>query len=393
MEAARLYFDANATLAPTGEMYEQVAQATQGAGNPSSVHQAGQKGRALIERARSSILSLLGLPKASLVFTSGASESNNLALWQPVLTYLSASSSHSIAPQVVISAIEHPSVLECARFLAARGLIRLSECPCTPQGQLDLLAFAGLVGPETKLVSIMYANNETGAIQPIPEAIAVVRRQAANCLIHCDAVQALGKLSLDYSSLDLDMLSFSGHKIGSFAGVGCLVCPKALHVQALQNGGAQEHGQRAGTEPVSAIVSFGIAAQSCRWPVADKVAGLRDWISRELRAAFPLISTTIDLTSALPNTLSLRVPGISADDLVVALDLRGVCVSSGAACSSGKPSPSHVLLAMGLGEEEARSTLRISLAPNISRDEALQFVDEFSLALRGMLQGRSNVAA
>lgn len=390
----KLYFDANASLPLRAERYGEIAALCEGAGNPSSVHQAGQRGRALIERARADILAALGLKGANLVFTSGATEANQLALWQAVAW--ASKANPSTRSHMIVSSIEHPSLLEAAWALSSQNLAEVTECPSTSAGLIDLAALEKNLRPQTKLVSLMLANNETGAIQPIKEAVKIVRRLAPHSLIHSDAVQALAKLECDYAGLDLDMLTFSGHKVGAFPGVGCLVFPKGRQADALQHGGSQEHYQRAGTEALQAIVSFGIAASKLGEMLSSNLTTVRqerDWIWSRLATEFPEITSTVQLADSLPNTLSLKVGAIAADDLIVALDLRGICVSSGAACSSGKPSPSHVLRAMGFSDAEARAVLRVSLPPQLTRLDSETFVREFSSALRAMGKGGQNVAA
>jgi len=356
-------FDANASYGPLKGLKELVWEKVESL-NPSSIHSGGQKARSLIEEARDSLGELLGLTSDDrLVFTSGASEANNTAVMLPFWAFQKKLLAGGVLrPHFLTTSIEHPSVLEPLERLESFGypVTRLKM----QNGAFSGEYFLNNLRPETALVSVMFANNETGQILPVPEISAAIKSKRPDVLIHTDAVQLIGKAEISFSETGVDMLTLSGHKIGSFTGVGALVVKRALKNTPLLKGGPQESRWRAGTENVPGIVSLGIAARELKGlelERAAKMKSFRDDLLARLLAGLKNITVNAELQPRLPNTLSVRVPDVHADDLVVALDLKGVFVSSGAACSSGKPEPSHVLLASGLSEKEARETIRISL--------------------------------
>ncbi len=337
------YLDHNATVPVRAEVAAAIADALALGGNPSSVHRAGRAARRAVERAREEVAALAGATADSIVFTSGGSEANHLAL-------LGCGRS-----RIIVSAIEHDSV--------RRAVPDAEILLVTADGIIDETALEALLagGEEPALVSIMLANNETGIIQPIAALAPLVHRHGA--LLHCDAVQAAGKLPLDWTRLGADLLSLSAHKIGGPQGVGALIVAPHVALAPLQRGGGQERGRRAGTENVPGIVGFGRAAAlaAAELPSYAGLATLRDEAERRLVEIAPTARIFGGTAPRLPNTLCIAMPGVSAETQVMALDLAGVMVSAGAACSSGKVRPSHVLEAMGASAADAASAIRVSL--------------------------------
>ena len=365
--------DYNATAPLRSEAREAVIAASYMVGNPSSVHAEGRAARALIDQARRDVGDLIGAAAASVTFTGSGSEANVTVLtphWdqqgQPV-TF----------EHLVVSAVEHPSVLRGGRF--AEGAITVA--PVDGEGVVDAAALQhilhGLGGPA--LVSVMVANNETGVLQPISEIARVVHE--AGGLVHADAVQAAGKIALDVASLGADVMTLSAHKLGGPRGVGAVVrAPGAPSFRPLITGGGQESRRRAGTEDVAAIAGFGAVARISA-PDAARVGIWRDMIDAIRRAIGNEAVVFGGSAASLPQTLCFGIAGRSAETLVIALDLAGVAVSSGSACSSGKVSASHVLQAMGAPQDAARSAIRVSLGWNSSQKD----VDMFAQAWRNVI--------
>jgi cysteine desulfurase len=346
----RAYLDWNATSPIRPEARAAMAAAFDLTGNPSSVHGAGRAARALIEDAREAVASLIGAGPNQIVFTSGGSEANALAL---------AGSGR----RLLVSAIEHDSVL------AYGGAERIAV---TSEGVIDLDDLDARLGvdPAPALVSVMLANNETGTIQPLADVIRIARTHGA--LVHTDAAQAAGRLPVDFLGLDADLLSISAHKLGGPQGVGALVIGERASVLPVIRGGGQERGRRAGTENVVGIAGFGAAAIATPGTDWSHVRSLRDDL--EQRAVGLGAEIFADQGARLPNTASLRLAGISAETLVIALDLEGIAVSAGAACSSGKVRPSPVLKAMGVSDTAASEAIRVSLGWTTTAEEIDLFI-------------------
>jgi cysteine desulfurase len=351
--ASRVYLDWNATAPLRPEAREAMAAAFEIGGNPSSVHAEGRAARRLIEAARAQVATALGAKPDNVIFTSGGTEANALALtpdWRLA--------SRTFA-RLIVSAVEHPSVLSGGRFPPSDVV----QAPVTSDGVVDLDKLRDLLragGPA--LVSIMFANNETGAVQPVSEAAALVHD--AGGILHVDAVQALGRMPLDLAALGADVVTLSAHKIGGPKGVGALVTANAdLHLPtALIRGGGQERNHRAGTENVAGIAGFGAAAKAARTNAdAERrhMLRLRDRLEGEL-ANIEGVTIFAIKVPRLPNTTLFASAGVRAETAVIAFDLEGVAVSSGAACSSGKVQPSHVLAAMGVKGELAQGAIRLS---------------------------------
>ncbi|MEX2644601.1 MAG: cysteine desulfurase family protein [Acetobacterales bacterium] len=364
-----VYLDHNATAPLRPCAAEAMARALAETGNPSSVHGFGRRARRRVEDAREAVAALADADPAGVVFTAGATEANNLALGL------------ARGRRVLVSAVEHDSVLAAAP--------EATRIPVDGDGLVDLDALDRLVaevagqsaaGP--LLVSVMLANNETGAVQPVAEAVARVRAVAPDALLHCDAVQAAGRIPVDMAALGVDMLALSAHKLGGPQGVGALIVRDGVPLVADRRGGGQERGRRAGTEPVAAIAGFGAAAQEAAGESWDDVRALRERLEASAREISPDCRVFAAGAPRLPNTTCLTLPGMSAETQVMALDLAGVAVSAGAACSSGKVALSHVLLAMGVGPDEAATAIRVSLGPATTGAEVDRFLDLWGALVR-----------
>lgn len=336
------YLDHNATSPLRPEAFESMVEALRAGGNPSSVHSAGRKARGIVETARRQVATLVGALPGEVVFTSGGTEANSLAL------------TGAGRRRVLISAVEHDSV--------SRAVSNVEIIPVDGDGVVDLAALERLLAStvEPVVVSVMSANNETGVLQPIGEVVRLAR--AAGALVHCDAVQAAGKVPVDIHGLGVDYLSLSAHKLGGPAGVGALIVRSGAPFETDRKGGGQESNRRAGTENVAGIAGFGTAAAS-----VGKCPDLAAWRDR-LEVALVQIAPSARIFGAnaerVPNTSCLSMPSVSSETQVMALDLAGVCVSAGAACSSGKVQRSAVLSAMGVAPDEAATAIRISLGWN-----------------------------
>lgn len=355
-----LNFDANATYGTLLEVHDFVREICPSLLNPSSIHRGGQGAKGALEDARAKILEAIGAGADwRAIFTSGATESNNLAIW-------SAAYRSSFKGHIVTTTIEHPSVLEAVTRVEALG------CRVTVT---DPSQVVDAIRDDTCLVSVMLANNETGEILPVNEIGEAVRSKAPYVLFHSDCVQALGKLPLNIEDLNVHMISLSAHKIGGFPGCGCLVVKKDISIAPLLVGGPQELKLRAGTENVPGIVSFGIAAEIAKNSLnkrTEKMMEAKRVFVSTVNSKYPSVVWPFKDLHTLPNTVSARFPGILADDLIVAADIQGLCISSGAACSSGKPEPSHVLLAKGFSKEEAKECIRVSFRGDVTAKEALK---------------------
>jgi cysteine desulfurase len=358
----RVYLDWNATTPLRSEARAAMAAALDLTGNPSSVHAEGRQARRLVEEARAAVANAVRALPRNVVFTSGGTEANALAL-QPGLRHSKGLGTE----RLVVSAIEHGSVLAGGRFspdvISAVGVAR--------SGVLDLDQLrAALEGKPPALVSIMLANNETGAVQPVPEAAEIVH--AAGGILHVDAIQALGKIALDINSLKADLLTLSAHKIGGPKGVGAVVLAEGLQgFEPLLRGGGQELGRRAGTENITGIAGFGAAVKAAVGSLshdAGRLEELRNRLEQGLRQTYGMIVFS-DHAKRLPNTTLFTVPRLRAETAVIGFDLAGIAVSSGSACSSGKVQRSHVLEAMGFDPEIAQGAVRLSLGWSTSSTE------------------------
>lgn len=370
------YLDHNATTPVLPEVVEAMVDALRSTGNPSSVHRFGRNARRLVETARDQIAAAVNAEAANVVFTGSGTEANNLAL-----------RGLGRAP-ILVSAIEHDSVLKAAGVSL--------PVPVDGSGIVDLAALRSLVREHRPaLVSVMLANNETGVLQPVAEVAKIAHDSDA--LVHCDAVQAFAKVPVDFKALDVDLLSLSAHKIGGPQGVGALVVRDGIEMKSLLRGGGQEKRRRAGTENVAGIAGFGIAAGQAKdhLLMSGELADLRDAAQSRLKALAPGARVFGDAVNRLPNTLCIEMPGVAAETQVMALDLAGVAVSAGSACSSGKVATSPVLRAMQVEEAVASCAIRISFGCGNSMADVDRLVQAWGalLARHGSRLVRPETAA
>ncbi|MGD9844516.1 MAG: cysteine desulfurase family protein [Variibacter sp.] len=375
----RIYLDWNATAPLRAEARAAMLAALDIGGNASSVHAEGRAARALIETARGQVATLAGAKPSQVVFTSGATEANVLALGPNLRP--AGRSAEKRPVRLFVSAIEHPSVLEGNRFAAGD----VEVLPVTAGGVVDIAhlarrlraAQAAGVAP---LISVMAVNNETGVVQPVEEAAALTRE--AGGFIHVDAVQAAGRVALRFDALGLDLLTLSSHKLGGPQGAGALICSDRVDLGgALIKGGRQERGRRAGTENVAAIMGFGAAAEAASQPDESDQARLTALRHRLEAGLYEAAADTVIFGAEQPrvaNTVLFALAGVKAETALIALDLEGVAVSSGAACSSGKVAPSHVLSAMGVPPDIASGAIRVSFG----RDTGAEDIDGLLQAWR-----------
>ncbi|MGI9074761.1 MAG: cysteine desulfurase family protein [Bryobacteraceae bacterium] len=366
-----LYFDNNATTCIAPEVAETMTAASRDVyGNPSSIHIPGQLARQKLEKSRRTIAEFLHVSPAEFVFTSGGTESNNLALIGLVRN-LPRNRKH-----VITISIEHPAVLEACRQLEREGVEVTFVC-VDNAGLVDVDRIRQNLRAHTVLVSVMHANNEVGTIQRIEEIAAVVRETRAagqEIYLHSDGVQAFGKIDVDVQQLGVDLYSVSAHKIFGPKGVGGLFVRKGTPLHGIQYGGRHERERRPGTENVPGAMAFSRAVELCTPNDASFLAELRTFFEAEMLAAVPDIKINGTIDSRLPNTSNLLFPGLSAEALAIALDMKGIAVSTGSACSSGSTEPSHVLLAMGRTRDEARSSVRFSFGRYNTCDDVSRLV-------------------
>ena len=383
----RIYLDWNATAPLRPQAREAMVRALERIGNPSSVHAEGRAARALIEHAREEVAALVGAAPRDVVFTSGGTEANALALTPNI------GGNGPVRERLLVSAIEHPSVLAGGRFPADA----IERLPVETGGCIDLATLerrlAALHGGA--LVSLMLANNETGVIQPVAEAAALVH--AAGGFLHVDAVQAAGRIPCKMGALGADLLTLSAHKIGGPKGVGALIrASDDIHIaDPLIRGGRQERGLRAGTENVAGIAAFGAAAAVASAQAGAEAAAmlvLRNRLEAELKAATPQAVIFGEKAARLPNTTLFAHAGMKAETAVIAFDLEGVAVSSGAACSSGKVQPSHVLAAMGISPALTKAAVRVSLGWTTTEADVLRFIDAWRKLGTALSNGQSVAA-
>ncbi len=385
----RIYMDANATTPLLPEVFEAMRPyLLESFGNASSIHQQGQQARAAVDQARESVARLMKCRASEIIFTSGGTESDNLAVFGVL----------NAGDHLVTSAIEHHAVLHAAEAIERRG-VEVTYLPCDASGLVSVESLQAALRPNTRLVSIMLANNETGTVQPIPQLAHLAKEHGA--YFHTDAVQAAGKLPIDLSQScsrgsgalkDVDMLSISGHKMYAPQGTGILYARRHVRLAPLFHGGTHERQRRAGTENVPGIVALGKAAELAnRWLAGESGPGalgaLRDRLEQALLALIPEAGVNGAGTERTPNTTNLYFDHVEAEALVIALDLKGLSVSGGSACQSGATEPSHVLTAMGLSPARARASIRFSLSRLTTDEEvdrALAMVPEAVARLRSL---------
>lgn len=372
----RIYLDHNATSPLHPEVAALVSRVmTDTFGNASSVHTFGQRAKAAIDTARSQVAALIGAEPGDVVFTSGGTESDNLAIRGAAEIMEAAGRRHLIA-----SSIEHEAVLATFKALEKRGW-SATLLPVGPSGIVEPAALEGAMRDDTALVSVMHANNEIGTIQPIAELAAIAKARGA--LFHTDAVQSAGKIPVSARDLGVDLLALSAHKFNGPKGVGALWIRRGTRLAATMTGGRQERNRRAGTENVPAIAGLGLAAEMARAKMAvegPRLAGLRDRLEAGILARVPDTAVNGARDRRVPNTTNISFEGLEAESLLIALDLEGVAVSTGSACSSGSLEPSHVIKAMGLPHHRGTSSIRLSLGLG-NTDADVDFVVETLPAL------------
>lgn len=358
-------------------------------GNPSSTYRLGQDARAALDRARSSVAGSLGCRAAEIIFTSGATESNNLALKGVAWQRRMRAGGDAAAPHLVTTTIEHHAGLHAAAALERQGFA-VTYVACDGDGLVSPGAVAAAIRPETCLISVMYANNEVGTIQPIAEIGAIAK--AHDIPFHTDAVQAAGALSLRVDELNVDLLALSAHKFYGPKGVGLLYVRNGTPIQYQQDGGGQEGGRRGGTENVPLVVGLAAALEKAEWlreASNARSASLRGQLLAGIQEAVPdvLVNGPLDPALRLSNNLNFAIPGIQGETVLVGLDLQGVAASSGSACTTGNTEPSHVLRAMGYDDERCRASLRLTVGRDntiAEMDEAVDLLVEMVSRARGL---------
>lgn len=364
----RVYLDNNATTPLLPEVFEAMRPYfEEHFGNASSIHHHGQETRAAVENARESVAALLGCSASEVIFTSGGTESDNLAI-----AGLVAAGGH-----VITSSIEHHAVLHAVEHLKEMGC-EITVLPVDGRSLIDPADVKRALRPNTTMISVMMANNETGVLQPVEEIGKIAAE--AGILFHTDAVQAAAKVAIDVQRIGCHALSISGHKIHAPQGTGALYLKKGTRLQPLFHGGRHERSHRAGTENVPGIVALGKAAQLAKQSLERgddrKMAAMRDRLQQEILAQVEEAQVNGQGAARVPNTTNIRFEHLEGESMVIALDLKGLAVSTGAACSSGAIEPSHVLVAMGLHPEQARSSIRFSLGKQTKAEDI-----DFALAL------------
>ncbi len=374
----RVYLDHNATTPVDPRVKEMLPKWVEDFGNPSSIHQSGRGPKALLRDSRRSIARFLNVDPLELVFTSGGTESNNLAIlgyFNQIETGFGWSGKKAVSRnQLILSSVEHPSVLKTAQFLSRKGY-QVDYVPVSREGELDIEKYKSLLSEKTALVSVMYANNETGNIFPIKELCALTHESGA--YFHCDAVQALGKVKLDLKDLNVDFASFSGHKYYSLKGCGVLYIKRGVTSESLIFGGGQERGRRAGTENLLSISALGLRCQDFfDGEEVERIRTLRDRFEDRIAKEIQGVQVVGGKSLRLANTSKVLLENVDGETLLMNLDVKGFSVSTGAACSAGNPEPSPVLLSMGYTKEEAQSSLRVSFGVGNTLNEVDLFVDE-----------------
>jgi cysteine desulfurase len=399
----RVYLDYNATTPVDPEVLDaMLPYFSTDFANASSIHTPGQRARSAVETAREQVAALIGAKPQEIIFTGGGTESDNHAIFgivnsfvaQPVLLALSAeravrsSDVQPGRPHIITTTIEHEAALNACQAIEKQG-VGVTYLGVEHQGLIDPQSVARAIRPETKLITIMHANNEIGTIQPLEQIGRIAKEHKV--YFHTDAVQSVGKIPIDVNALNVDLLSLSGHKLYAPKGVGALYVRSGTRLRQLLYGGHHQRGLRPGTENVAGIVGIGKAAEIARNSLtgdAKRVAALRDRLEHGLLKHIPQVRVNAGQASRTPNTTNIMFAGIEGEALVIALDLKGLACSVGAACSSGAVEPSHVLTAIGLTQEEAKSSLRFSLGRRTTESE-IDFALEVILSAVAQLRALS----
>jgi len=370
----RVYLDHAATTPVDSEVAEAMARIlSETHGNPSSIYAEGRAARAAVDRARDEVAAAINADPSEIVFTSGGTEADNLALRGAL------KARREERDGLVTSAIEHHAVIDTARDLERHAHVRVDVVGVDRYGIVDPDAIRDAIDERTSLVSVMHANNEIGTIEPIAEIGALCREEGVT--FHSDAVQTVGALEVDVRKIPVDLLSINAHKFYGPKGVGALYVRRGTRIATMQTGGGQEKGRRTGTENVAGIVGLGVAmrvARERRATESPRQEGLRDRIIAGVRARVPDAVLSGHPAKRLPNNASFCIPGTDGESLIVALDLEGFAVSSGSACTSGETEPSQVLLALGLDRELAKGSLRVTVGRSTTEEQVDRFVDALS---------------
>ncbi len=382
MEKRFVYADNSATTKISKEVLDaMMPYLTEGYGNPSSIYKLGRDSKRAIETAREKCAAALGCTPSEIYFTGGGSESDNWAL---------IGTAHKLAPtgkkHIITTAVEHHAILHTCAALEKEGF-EVTYLPVDSEGKISLTELENAIRPDTALVSIMYANNEIGVINPISEIGKICRKKGI--LFHTDAVQAVGNVPINVTEQSIDMLSLSGHKIHAQKGVGILYIRKGINLPNLINGGGQERSKRAGTENVPAIVGLGVALENAVSDIPGKIEKVSKMRDRLIDGLLKIERTRLNgsRTDRLCGNVNISVEGVEGESLLLSLDLKGICASSGSACTSGSLDPSHVLLALGLPHEVAHGSLRLSISDETTDEDIdyiLEVVPEVVEKLRAM---------
>ena len=354
-------------------------------GNPSSMHKKGVDAEAYVREAKETLAKILKVQEKELYFTSGGTESDNLALIG------GARANHRAGKHLITSSIEHPAILNTMRYLEEEEGYRVTYLPVDEYGRIRLDALKEALCDETILVSVMYVNNEVGSVQPIAEASAIVKAYNKNILFHVDAVQGFGKYKIYPKKMGIDMLSVSGHKIHGPKGIGFIYINEKAKVKPIIFGGEQQKNMRSGTENVPGIVGYGVAAERAARTMAERTAKeieVRDYLINRILTEIPNCRLNGDPVKRLPNNCNISFEFIEGESLLIMLDMKGICASSGSACTSGSLDPSHVLLAIGLPHEKAHGSLRLTLSEEITKED-VDFVVEQIKAIVDRLRSMS----
>jgi cysteine desulfurase len=395
----RVYLDFNATTPVEPEVLDAMLPYFSAEfANAASIHTPGQRARAAVETAREQVAALIGARPQEIVFTSGGTESDNHAIFgiaSSSFTSFPSSTSSTSLRHIITTAIEHEAVLNACQALEKEG-VRVTYLPTDREGQIDLEELRRAIRPETVLITIMHANNELGTVQPLEEIGRIAAE--ADVYFHTDAVQSAGKIPIDVNASRVDLLSLSGHKLYAAKGIGALYVRGGTRLRQLLYGGHHQRGFRPGTENVAGIVGLGKAAEIARKALSDdarRESTLRDKLQQGLLQRVPQSRVNAGAAPRTPNTTNLVFPGVEGEALLIALDLKGLACSTGAACSSGAVEPSHVLTAIGLPPEEARASLRFSLGRHTTSadiDFALNVVPAAVAQLRELSPSYQKVA-
>ncbi|MFZ9720148.1 MAG: cysteine desulfurase family protein [Candidatus Nanopelagicaceae bacterium] len=378
----RVYFDNAATTPINGVALQAFVDQARELGNPSSLHGYGREVRKNVEEAREKIAGLVGCEASEVIFTGSGTEANNLAIKG---IFWKRRSENQMRRVIIISAFEHHAILDPVHWLAEAEDAEVIEVPVTSDGFINMEFLKSAIenrGDEIALISVIHANNEVGTIQPIAEIVNLAENHQIP--VHTDSIQSFGKIPVSFSELGLFAMTISAHKIGGPVGVGALILKRGVDVTPLLHGGGQERDIRSGTINAASIVAFASAAQTAirnREKNALHVASLRDALKETIKADIPDAIFNANTGERLPGILNVRFPNTESDSLLLLFDSEGIACSTGSACSAGVQQPSHVLLAMGLSEKEARSSLRFSIGPENSRSD----IDYFHTCIKKVI--------